>query len=380
MQESQTTPGLWVSRTDARSHPIQWRYLALALVAALVASGLLGITPAHSDETSGVWLSADDIASLPTSGAAWDEVRATADGSLTTSTNLAVRDSHNTDTLATALVAARLDDDGYRAKAAEALTTVMDAEPDLDDVLAASRRLVSYVVAADVMGLADYDSALDARFRDWAHDMVRLEYDSGAGGGSIIDIHERRPNNWGTMAGASRAAVASYLGDTDELARTATVFRGWTGDRSAYAGFEYGSDLSWQADPDRPVGINPVGATIEGHPVDGVLPEEQRRGGSFSWPPSQENYFWGGLQGATVQAEILHRQGYDAWNWEEQALRRAMDWVHDEADFPAEGDDTWIPWLVNHVYGTDYPTEDGEVGKNMGFTDWTHANPRANGN
>jgi hypothetical protein len=107
-------------------------------------------------------------------------------------------------------------------------------------------------------------------------------------GKTLINTHEIRPNNWGTHAGASRVATDLYLGDKADLAKAAQVFKGWLGDRSAYAGFTYG-DLAWQADPSKPVGINPKGATRNGHLIDGVLPDDQRRAGGFSWPPQQEN-------------------------------------------------------------------------------------------
>ena len=42
--------------------------------------------------------------------------------------------------------------------------------------------------------------------------------------------------------------------------RPATVFRGFVGERSSYAGFRYG-ELSWQCDMAAPVGINPTGCT-----------------------------------------------------------------------------------------------------------------------
>ena len=75
---------------------------------------------------------------------------------------------------------------------------------------------------------------------------------------TLVSTHEDRPNNWGTHAGAARAAIAAYLGDSAQLARTALVFRGYLGDRAAYAGFEFG-DLSWQCDPAAgPSGINPA--------------------------------------------------------------------------------------------------------------------------
>jgi hypothetical protein len=195
----------------------------------------------------------------------------------------------------------------------------------------------------------------------------------------LRSTHEDRPNNWGTHAGASRAAVAVYLGDSEELKRMAQVFRGWLGDRESYAGFRYGS-LSWQADPKTPVGINPSDTEKNGVSISGAMPDDMRRGGPFQVPPAKTGYAWEALQGATVQAEILTRQGYDAWEWEDRALLRAVDYLYQlDKTYPgqgwwAQGDDEWIVWLVNHAYDTDYPTSiPALTGKNMGWTDWTHA-------
>ena len=97
-----------------------------------------------------------------------------------------------------------------------------------------------------------------------------------------------------------------------------------------------------------------------------------RRGGSFQWPPQKTGYAWEGLQGALVQAEILHRAGYPAWEWEDQALLRAVQFLHG-IGWEAEGDDEWQPWLINYYYGTSFPVVIGaRPGKNMGWTDWTH--------
>jgi hypothetical protein len=322
--------------------------------------------------SASLWLSPAEIAALPTSGEGWQAVRAAADERLSSSdANLATRTDHNIGTLAAALVGARLDDDTYRDKARDALADVVGQAPDRDDVLAAARRLGTYVIAADVLQLSTFDPSLDQEFRSWVRAMLTFEYSGGGGGGSIVDVHERRANNFGTHAGASRVAAAAYLGDRAELDRAAAVFRGWLGDRQAYTGFSFG-DLSWQADPNHPVGVNPAGSMRDGHSIDGVLPDDQRRGGGFTWPPPQENYVWGALQGAAVQAQLLSRQGYDAWGWQNAALLRAGRWLHDQADFPASGDDTWVPWLLNHAYGTTFPAGHSE-GKNMAFTGWTHA-------
>ena len=132
-------------------------------------------------------------------------------------------------------------------------------------------------------------------------------------------------------------------------------------------------ELDWQADPAAPVGINPRGATQNGYNIDGVLPDDQRRGGGFTWPPPPENYVYEALQGALLQAELLSRAGYPAYGWGDGALGRAYQWLHHVANYPAAGDDTWQSHLVNARYGTAYPAPvPSSPGKNFGFTDWLY--------
>ena len=139
-------------------------------------------------------------------------------------------------------------------------------------------------------------------------------------------------SNWGGMAGASRVAVAAYPDDEEDLARAAKVMKGWLGDRSAYPGIpgppvrsrrsQQGLPSwwrrgrpSWQADPDRPRGVNPKGATKEGHSIDGALADDMRRGGPFEWPPIYTLCPREALSGFVALAEVLHRQGYDVYAW-----------------------------------------------------------------
>jgi hypothetical protein len=199
----------------------------------------------------------------------------------------------------------------------------------------------------------------------------------------LVATNELRPNNWGTHAGASRVAADVYLGDERDLARAAAVFKGWLGDRSVYDGFEFGSDRSWQADPAAPVGVNPAGAIRDGHDIGGALPDDMRRGCSLRFPPCHTRYPWEALQGALTEAEILSRQGYDTWNWGDQALRRAGEFLfglqrqYGSAWEPPEGG-RWLPWLLNARYGTNFPaTAPADPGKGMGYTDWTASGPLA---
>jgi hypothetical protein len=321
--------------------------------------------PAPPPPVGGIWISPEEIAALPTEGAAWESVLEHAMAA-PGAPNLSDQDQDdNIHVLARAYVCVRLDDEAMCESVRSSVVAAMGTE-DGGRTLALGRELFAYVVAAELVGLSAED---DAAFREWLAGVVVEELD----GRTLVSTHEDRPNNWGTHAGASRLAAAIYLGDEAEIDRCADVFHGWLGARDVYAEFEYG-DLDWQADPEAPVGINPVGAMRDGHSIDGVIPDDQRRAGGFTWPPPQENYVYGALEGALVQAAMLHRRGLPAFEWEDQALLRSVVWLHEQADYPAEGDDTWQPHVVNHYYGTDFPAEiPAATGKNVAYTDWTHA-------
>lgn len=312
-----------------------------------------------------IWIDQERLEALPRSGPAWKNVKKAADQPVTMPDLSDQDDPTNVAILAEALVFARTGAQRYRESVVSACMAAMGTERG-GRTLALGKELTAYVLAADLVGIPE---ERDRRFRAWLRRVQKRRYPSGK---TLISTHEDRPNNWGTYAGAARIAIAAYLGDRETLSRCARIFKGWLGDREAYAGFTF-KDRAWQADPDRPVGINPQGATKRGHSIDGVLPDDQRRGGGFRWPPPKENYVYTALQGALAQAILLHRAGYPVWQWEDKALLRAFRWLHEEADYPAEGDDTWQPHVINHYYDTDFPAPiPAEPGKNVGWTDWTH--------
>ncbi|HET6202582.1 MAG TPA: alginate lyase family protein [Planctomycetota bacterium] len=311
----------------------------------------------------GVWISREELALLPAEGPAWEALKGAAGERLGPPQLRDKDDRADVLVMARGLVFARTGEERCRGEVVAACRAAMGSERG-GDALALGRNLPGYVIAADLVGLP---GGLDAEFRGWLRRMLVEEHD----GRSLRSTHEERPNNWGTHAGASRAVIARYLGDEEELARVARVFKGWLGDRGAYAGFRF-REPWWQHDASAPVGVNPKGARRNGHSIDGVLPDDQRRAGPFAWPPPKENYVYEALQGALVQAVVLHRAGYDVWEWGDRALLRAFRWLSEEAAFPAEGDDTWQPHVVNRFYGTRLPAPlPSRPGKNVGFTDWT---------
>jgi hypothetical protein len=352
------------------------RSLLLSPSILFVSLQLAGTVEAQSP-TKGILLSREEIAELPASGAAWNYLKSKADASWTTPDLDDQDDEDNVRVLARALVGVRVGlgttaGAAYRDSVIKSCMACIGTEGGR--TLALGRELGAYVIAADLVGLP---SDKEATFKSYLSSVRRKELD----GKTLISTHEDRPNNWGTICGFTRIAIAAYLNDTADLARAAKVFKGYLGDRASYSGFDYG-DLDWQSHPSTPRGINPVGATISGHNVDGGLPEELRRAGGFTWPPPKENYIYTGLEGALLQAWILERFGYpDVWTWESSALKRAFVWLHAICNFPAEGNDVWQPWVINQVYGTTYPKNEtpADLSRAIIGADWWAAAHTAGG-
>lgn len=336
------------------------RPLALAVLAAAL------LCPGLAQACRGVWICPDEMRDLPMSGPAWVAMLHHADAPRLPPRLADKDDDADLQVLAMALVHGRTGDPRYRDAAIEQILAAMGTEQG-GTVLALGRNIPGYVIAADIVGLPP---ELDHGFRRW----LSLLPDMPLAGQTLTRVHDRRPNNWGTHAGAARLAIARYLGDDAEVERAARVLRGWVGDPVAHVGFRFG-DLAWQGDPVFPSGINRSGASRDGRPLDGVLADDQRRCcDHFTWPPPRENYVYEALQGALAQAVILARAGHpDVWDWQDKAFLRAFRWLHEVADYPAEGDDGWQPHLINAIYGSHFPAPlPARPGKNVGFTDWTH--------
>ena len=332
--------------------------------------------------STGIWMTKAEIMALPTSGAAWDTlVKAAAND--TSKPNLAnIDDYTEVNALAKAIVGIRT---GNQAMIDQARTSVMAAigTEKGGDSLGPARLLAPLVSTANLVGLS---ATQDTQFRSWLSQVRTETYSDGM---SIVSDDEKRANNYGAMAGASRIAIDLYLGDKTDLARAVQVFKGWLGDTSAYTGFSFGGpddDLSWQPDPNHPLAILPVGATLNGHSVSGLMPEEMRRGDTYQWPPVPTTYVWQSLQGAFVQAEMLYRAGYNSgtnnvYSWSNNALLRATKFAYSLGDqydpewYPTTGTSQWLPPLINARYGTNYPENaSAPAGKIMGWTAWSTQN------
>jgi hypothetical protein len=331
----------------------------------------------------GIWISPQELMERPTEGAAWEALLKAADRLPGMQAQGGHGSTHDVHVMAAALVATRLEDEGRKRVVADEIGEAIQNQVELDgNSLSLTRTLPGYIIAADLIDLANFDPGLDAQFRQWLRHVV---YELKLDGKTQIEKH-KKANNHGTQAAVVRLAADLYLGEMEDFALAAEMLKAWLGEPSSYdGGFNWGN-LCWQADPNNQVGINRKGSKMfiagSWRDVDGVQPDEQRRSGcpGDKWPPPEDVHVWGGLQGVVGQAIILSRHGYpQVWEWADQAILRAISWQFDplRGDAPASGDDLWILPVVDCVYGSSFWSgETVGYGKQVGWTDWTHGGCR----
>jgi hypothetical protein len=132
--------------------------------------------------------------------------------------------------------------------------------------------------------------------------------------------------------------------------------------------------------------INPAGSVKAGLNIDGIMPDDMRRNGSFSNPPPKPvtSYHWEALQGIISGARILERfdPSLSIWETGDKAILRAVrvletDWSkaynNNEIHWSASGDDTWMLPFVDYAYGTGFSKKTTDIqnlwkhGKNAGW-------------
>jgi len=310
----------------------------------------------------GLWLSESELNALPTSGPAWDQVRSAASGWPGGQAVLSSNDStHDVDTMAAALVAARTDDGALRSRVCATVESLPGA--GLSRALELGRSLPGYVIAADLTGCA-----ID---EPWLRSVLTRPLQGHSGGGNLLETAQRSANNWGAMARAAVSAAAAFLDDGALLAEMGRAHREYAGEAVSPERLQY-TDTSWHADPADKAGINRPGATIGGQDVSGVIPEDQRRTGEFAWPPPCGNYPFGGLQGEVTAAVILDRAGAVSFRAGSNALVRAAAWLYGHG-CPATGDDRFVTPLLNRLGGSSFPVDPSAgPGKVAAWSAWTH--------
>ena len=303
------------------------------------------------------------------SGSGWTTLLNTANGSMG-SVDLSNQDNISAGrVLAAALVYGRTGQTSYRDKVVAQLKNVNATTLPNARVLSVGRQMAGYAMAA---ALVDYREPGFVSFMSG----MRTRYIGNHGRWvNLTQTSEDTANNWGAWAMSSRIALDAYVGDRTDLARAAKVFRGFLGDRSAYAGFTHtgefdstwvcGSAASW-------VPINPAGC---GDKSGAVVEDISRSGGSYpSVDDTGRTYSWETIGGAMLSAQVLATHGYpDVFSWSDKALLRAAQFEQSHGGYkPLYTINQYIPWSVNNAYGVNLGpiSSTAGFGRQFGFTDW----------
>lgn len=345
--------------------------LAMIPIVLLLPALVLPFVVARASTGGALIASPAELSVLPTSGTAWTSLKAVADGSLGSADLTDQDNQHAIKTLGVALVANRLNSDAYRAKARAAVMSAIGTERVGADnsILALGRQLGSYVLAADVIGLSGTD---DATFRTWLSSIRTRDLGGHGRYYTLKGTCEDSPHNWGTFACASKVAADLYLRDTVAIERSWAVFRGLTGERSIYAGFQDMSSDIW-ACPGKP--FTPFNSGCPGDLARyGAFVKDVTRGDDPPTPAGAGlSYTNEIMQGVAFQAELLARAGHgDAWI----RLRPAFDWARRNGALDLSASvGKHVTWWANERLGWSHPTAPAGIGRLFGYTDWLYGSP-----
>ena len=305
-------------------------------------------------------------------GVAWDELREAARGYLGRPDLSGLNSNHDVRTLAAALMFARTGQETYRSKDSwRDSCCVMESEIGAS-TLALARNLVSYVIAADLVNLPAYDASIDG---DPSEPGSAACAPSASATARSCPRRTSDPTTGARTPPRAGSPSISISAIREDLTRAAAVFRSYLGEtsrrrRSVSAAISRGRRIRTIPAASTPSGRSRHGNLARRRPARGDAPR-----GEPGSPPSRTGYPWEALQGSLVAATLLGRAGFDAWNWGDQAIRRAVGFLErldsHWGGWWATGDDSWQLFLVNRAYGTRFATDPyATLGKNMGWTAW----------
>jgi hypothetical protein len=345
------------------------------LTVTLLVAALL--TPAIVPAAAGadyLVISRAELLALPTSGSAWSSLLADADGAWPAVNTGDQNNKTDVKALAGALVYARTGNSAYRDKVVATLRA-LHTGPWYTDMLALVRQLGGYVMAADLVGYRD------PAFLDWLARARTREVVDHSRWKTMTFTAGNAANNYGTFALASLIAVDRFLGDSAAVARDWAIFQGYgTSFASGWSGGPFIKTGDWDAayscigsdgTTKLPIGINPPGCVKSGHNVDGMPVDDASRQHAF--PTPHAGYVNEAMQGYVVQALLLYRAGYAAFEANSSQIRRVADYQVRTGIWNYHGTGYYAAWLVNWAYGAGYstrtPTNGGRV---FGYADWLY--------
>lgn len=348
------------------------------------------------DMKKGIFYSVEELRTRPRSGAPFEALKKLATGALNEPDLSDLDAQGDAQANAMAMYYAATGDESIKTKLLGHVRKLPST--DWDRTLEASRGLAGYVAAMDI--LKQLEPNLDDKFfRDFLVMALQKDLPGHSNFRSILASAFNQLNNWSAMARSTVIAAALYLlryGDAAQKAKAqpwldqaAKVHRVFLGDLSESAlGYKLDIDqTTWYPEwpPKDVVGVLKRGTIIKGFwlntttPMDirgsGITPLEALRtqGTSakarigkpayYPMPNLDQGYLWEIWNGTMPAAVALHRAGVVDFNAGDFAIQRSMEFLYGRGEAalnkgadgktwtkPAEGDDLWIPYFVNH-YG-----------------------------
>lgn len=334
-----------------------------------------------------VWIDHEDLMALPTSGPAWDAVLKEAKGATSAGADVGQLDSIQARRiLATALAGVRLNDQALITKAKTALTNSIGSESG-GKWIDIGRNVGALTIAADILDIRS------GPVYDWLKSFTTMTLPHNTQGYQIPmrDMVWWSASNGDSQLGFVQAALAVYTQDKNLLDQSWVKFRRYLGDTTSPHTLQSNTfGDPWQIDNTTygRVGILPIGAFKNGLDLNGSLTNDMGRANPVPVNPlapyDERNslYPWVGLNGAFMAAEVFDRQGYPAYQFEDEALCRAVKFLKrisiDQNDARWWGEDKKedAKWFAHihcglslELYPISLPVSNHDM---VGFNDWTH--------
>lgn len=362
-----------------------------ATVAVTVAAGP-GAGPDPEAPSAGdyVLVRRSDLMSKPTSGPGWDFLKQQADSSWGPPNLSEMNTTTQTQVLAAALVYARTGEASYRDRVIAAVREVPGTEAGADIVLPVARNLFGYAVAADLVGMPlDTQTANGQTWREFLQGVRQQEFPGNGSWPSLEITAGHSAGNWNAYALSSHLAVSAVLGDEAAVARDITIFRRFLGDTTSpwpafnpSAGYAWAGNVftgpnpgrTWDMTPTLQRGINPA---VPGNPRSGAIIIDASRHSSVPAAPcctmelAGRAYTEESLDALLAIATVLKARGLDVTDLENQALRRAYEYLLSAGGPSPYAENRYLALAVNSLYGTAHDTSRGDsISRHLGFGGW----------
>lgn len=359
-------------------------------------------TPSVSSQ---VFITDAELASLPTSGAAWTFLNAQANATWS-ALSLANQNSYDqSKVLGAALVWRKTgrSNTTLRNKIISAINTAQGTE-SIANQLALYRTVGGYAMAAAMIELspAALMTGGSQTYGDWFQSLVMQTATGGQDNDRMDWCTTRLAHNWAAYARWSWLCVANFRGATADVATIEKTYRAFCGDISdhvftgttpAYDQAKTESDWATVGYPTRQGAINPLssdkrsgfqvedgsrGLSGSGDGWSGSDSEPWLSAGAGSQPVALDGndhgmiYQYGALDGNTATAILLYHLGYpNSFGVANDALKRNLDWCDRHGGrvnlVDAQANNYT---LSNHVYGTSYAASPDVTSRAFGYTNW----------